>query len=97
MNTRSIVFILAAGFGISACAATSTTTISMAQDPAPISEGEHTAFMAAKPVFEKYCVRCHSSLSERPKAKAIEHVDMTSYPFGGHHASEIGSAIRRTA
>lgn len=66
-------------------------------DPAEVSAtllgNELAAFEAAKPVFDKYCGSCHT---QRPKAKkkTLGHFDMTTYPFGGHHAMAISREIR---
>lgn len=58
------------------------------------SAAERGAFMDARPVFERHCFRCHTRDGRRAKAKARAHLDMTSYPFGGHHAGEAGDAVR---
>jgi hypothetical protein len=55
---------------------------------------ETDAFEKAKPVFEKHCARCHVKGKKAATAKKLEHFDMTTYPFGGEHASEIGDEIR---
>jgi mono/diheme cytochrome c family protein len=56
---------------------------------------EHAAFDQAKPVFEKYCAGCHTQGAKNATAKKLDHFDMTSYPFGGHHAGTIGPTIRK--
>jgi hypothetical protein len=61
-----------------------------------VSAAERQAFDEARPAFERLCFRCHSKDGkERAKmrSKARAHVDMTSYPFGGHHAGEAGAAV----
>ena len=63
---------------------------------APVSSAEQAAYDAAKPAFERHCVRCHSHAGETPRAKAINHIDMSSYPFGGHHPHDSGAVIRRS-
>ena len=55
---------------------------------------ELAAFEAAKPAFERHCFRCHTTTGKKSKRKALEHMSMDSYPFGGHHAAEVGKAIR---
>lgn len=61
-----------------------------------VSAEEQTAYEAAKPAFERHCFRCHSRSSKKPKAKAIKHIDMSSYPFAGHHPHDAGLVIRRS-
>jgi hypothetical protein len=56
---------------------------------------EIAAFDAARPAFEHHCFRCHTSAGKKSKPKTLEHIAMDSYPFGGHHASEAGKAIRK--
>jgi len=69
-----------------------------APDPAKIKADllatENTAFEKAKPVFEKWCASCHSKDGKKTSAKKRDHFDMTTYPFGGHHAMEISGEIR---
>jgi hypothetical protein len=55
---------------------------------------ERGAFMDARLLFERYCFRCHTKDGERANTKARAHLDMSSYPFGGHHAAEAGDAVR---
>ena len=57
---------------------------------------EKAAYEKAKPVFEKYCVKCHTTAGKKAKKKSLDHLNMDSYPFGGHHAHEIGQEIRKT-
>jgi mono/diheme cytochrome c family protein len=61
-----------------------------AADPA-----EQAAYERAKPVFEKYCASCHTKSGAKATAKKLDHFDMTTYPFGGHHAATIGVTIRK--
>jgi len=61
--------------------------------PASVEDAERTAYANAKPVFDKYCTKCHVQGAEKATAKKLEHFDMTSYPFGGHHADVIGPTI----
>ncbi|MBA3540627.1 MAG: c-type cytochrome [Deltaproteobacteria bacterium] len=69
-----------------------------APDPAKVKADllamEIAAFENAKPVFDKYCASCHSKGQKGAKPKTLEHFDMSTYPFGGHHAMELGKEIR---
>ena len=68
-------------------------------DPATIKAGllagELAAFENAKPVFEKYCAKCHSKDGAKQSATKREHFEMTKYPFGGHHAMDVHNEIRK--
>lgn len=67
-------------------------------DPAKVKmdllAAETAAYEKAKPVFEKWCASCHTKTGKKTSAKKRDHFDMTTYPFGGHHAAEIGDEIR---
>lgn len=66
-------------------------------EPAPHAQGdprELAAYEKAKPVFETHCARCHTTQGNKSSKSARDHFSMDSYPFGGHHASEISSQIR---
>ena len=69
-----------------------------APDPATVKAEllatETTAYDRAKPVFEKHCAGCHSKGQKGAKAKPLGHLDITTYPFGGHHATEVGTTVR---
>ena len=56
---------------------------------------EITAFERAKPTFERHCFRCHTSAGKKSKPKALAHLTMDGYPFGGHHADEAGAVVRK--
>jgi hypothetical protein len=56
---------------------------------------EQAAFDKAKPAFEKYCAGCHTQGAKQATAKKLDHFNMTSYPFGGHHAGTLGPTIRK--
>ena len=56
---------------------------------------ETAAYEKAKPVFEKNCSRCHTKGGKLATGKKLDHFEMTTYPFGGHHAMELGKAIRK--
>jgi hypothetical protein len=55
---------------------------------------ELAAYEQARPVFAAYCAGCHTSKGATARPEALEHFSMDSYPFGGHHASEITGAVR---
>ena len=57
---------------------------------------ETAAFEKAKPVFDKWCAKCHSESGKLATKKKRDHFDMTKYPFEGHHAMELGKAIRKS-
>jgi hypothetical protein len=57
---------------------------------------ELAAYQKAKPVFDKFCAKCHATSGAKSSAKKLGHFDMTSYPFGGHHADYVGLAVRQT-
>lgn len=55
---------------------------------------ELAAYEKARPIFAAYCGGCHTSKGATTKPEALEHFSMDSYPFGGHHASEITGTVR---
>lgn len=59
------------------------------------TQNELAAFERAKPAFERHCFRCHTTGGKRSKPKALAHIAMDGYPFGGHHADEAGETVRR--
>jgi hypothetical protein len=59
------------------------------------TQDEIAAFEKAKPAFERHCFRCHTAGGKKAKPKALAHIGMDSYPFGGHHADEAGSVVRK--
>lgn len=63
--------------------------------PEALAAAETAAFEKARPVFEKHCSKCHSREGKNAKPKSLDHFDMTSYPFGGHHAAEIAAELRK--
>ena len=69
-------------------------------DPATLNAeflaAEKAAFEKAKPVFDKFCAKCHAKSGSKWSQKKGDHFDMTTYPFGGHHAMEISSEIRKS-
>src|SRR5262245_13414822 len=52
------------------------------------------AWAAAKPVLDKYCAKCHTTGGKGATPETLDHFNMDSYPPGGHHADEIGPAIK---
>ena len=70
-----------------------------APDPAQVTAEllatEMAAYEAAKPVFEKNCARCHQAGGAKAKPKMLKHFDISSYPFGGHHADEASKTVRK--
>ena len=65
-----------------------------AQIKADLLAAETAAFEKAKPVFDKHCARCHVKGQKLANAKKLKELDMTSYPFGGEHAADIGAELR---
>jgi hypothetical protein len=63
-------------------------------DTSSLLAAEMAAFERARPVFEKWCAACHSKDGRKQSVSKRKHFDMTTYPFGGHHASEIGAEVR---
>ena len=66
-------------------------------DPkAELLAAETAAFEKAKPVFDKWCAKCHAEGGKLATEKKRGHFDMTTYPFGGHHAMEISKELRKS-
>jgi mono/diheme cytochrome c family protein len=90
----------AAGWAIVTCAAIGAPFAYAHQGhgvghaPKPTPE-EIAAFERAKPAFERHCFRCHTSAGKKAKPKALAHITMDGYPFGGHHADESGNVVRK--
>ena len=59
------------------------------------SDNERAAYAKAKPVFDKYCAKCHVRGGEKATVKKLAHFDMTSYPFRGHHTSSMGPTMAK--
>jgi mono/diheme cytochrome c family protein len=55
---------------------------------------ETAAYETAKPMFEKACATCHTKAGKKSAKKKLDHFDMDTYPFGGHHTATIGFTIR---
>ena len=62
------------------------------KDPVAV---EQAAFTNAKPAFDRHCAGCHSKGQPKSSKKAMKHFDMTSYPFGGHHAADVDATVRK--
>ncbi len=62
---------------------------------AAIAAAEQATLAQARPVFERHCARCHTAGGAKARQGILEHFDMTGYPFGGHHADEVGERVRR--
>jgi hypothetical protein len=60
-----------------------------------VAQTELDAYRKAKPVFDAHCATCHAQGGAKASAKRLGHFDMTSYPFGGHHATYVGLAVRQ--
>ena len=67
-----------------------------AKRKADLLVAERAAYEKAKPVFAKWCAKCHTKGGKMAAAKKLDHFDMTTYPFLGHHAMEIGKQVRKS-
>jgi hypothetical protein len=58
---------------------------------------EMAAHQAAKTILDEHCAGCHLTDNAKSKKakKALEHFVMDSYPYGGHHAADLGASIRK--
>jgi hypothetical protein len=65
-----------------------------AQVKADLLAAETAAYEAAKPVLTKYCASCHDKAGKSASSKKLGHFNMTTYPFGGHHAGEMAATMR---
>ena len=62
--------------------------------PAPrVAAAEQDAYAKARPVFDAYCAGCHTKAGAKATPKSLAHLDMTTYPFGGHHGAMAGPAV----
>lgn len=61
---------------------------------AAVAAAERAAFDAARPVFARYCWRCHAGHGKKTKASTLARLDMTSYPFASSHGDAIAAHIR---
>ncbi len=62
---------------------------------ADLLASEMTAYETAKPVFQTYCAKCHLEGGKKASGKKLAHMNMTTYPFGGHHTDSIGNEVRK--
>jgi hypothetical protein len=84
------------GAGAPPRAPAESTGPTAAQEPAagdPVAD-VRAAYERARPVFEKYCTKCHTTGGTQSKKAALQHFTMDQYPFGGHHASAVAASIR---
>lgn len=91
-RTLALVFV-AIPLGCATTKPAPTTTTPAAAAPV-VSEEERAAFERARPVFEAYCMKCHTTAGAKTSGKAVHHISMDAYPFAGHHAAEAGTAVR---
>lgn len=61
---------------------------------ADLLAAETAAWDKAKPAFDKSCSSCHTKTGKKSSKKKLDHMDMTTYPLGGHHTGTIGFTIR---
>ena len=59
----------------------------------PEPSAELAAFTKAKPVFKKYCAKCHAASTG--KRAALKHFVMDANSFSGPHASSMPATIRK--
>lgn len=61
---------------------------------ADLLASETAAWETAKPVFVTACASCHTKAGKKSAQKKLDHMDMDTYPIGGHHTGTIGYKIR---
>ena len=65
------------------------------RDPkAELLAAEQAAFDKAKPVFDKWCAKCHAADGKNTSPKKRKELDISQYPFTGEHAN--AKDIRKT-
>ena len=64
-----------------------------ARAPEPVSSAEAAAWESARPVIAEYCMKCHTATGREANPTALKHVSFDTYPPGGMHGSEAGSAV----
>ena len=57
-------------------------------------EAERTAWARAKPVFAKYCAKCHTKHVRGATAESLDAFDMTKYPIAGKYTKVVGDVVR---
>jgi mono/diheme cytochrome c family protein len=85
----------ASSMSSSAAAAATPPASNPAVAGAGVAQAELDAYTKAKPIFEAHCAKCHAQGGAKASPKKLGHFDMTSYPFGGHHAAYVGLAVRQ--
>lgn len=60
-----------------------------------ITDAERVAYEKARPVIERHCARCHTAGGAKATEITVAHIDLSAYPFDGHHTHELGPALRR--
>lgn len=65
-----------------------------AKSKADLLAAENKAWDAATPVFQKYCIRCHTKGGKDATKKRLDHFNITSYPPAGHHSATIALTVR---
>jgi mono/diheme cytochrome c family protein len=79
---------------LSACASTPAAAPTPPMAPAVrVAAVEQDAYARARPVFVTYCAGCHTRTGAKATPKSLAHLDMTTYPFGGHHGAMAGPAV----
>jgi hypothetical protein len=83
-----------AGHGASAGHDAQTPSPETAQAAEALLVAEQDAYQRAKPVLDKYCAKCHSGGGKKARKATLAHFSMDTYPFGGHHETEMGEVMR---
>ena len=101
VSSKRFVAPLLAALALSACAPRDTIPTtprpaapSPSAAPPDLAAAEQAAYERARPVFEKYCARCHASAGAKSTEKTLGHFSIDRYPFGGHHAATAGATVR---
>lgn len=61
---------------------------------AELDAAERAAFDRAKPVFDRYCIACHTKRGKQKTQKRLDAIDFTKYPPAGRYAKIVGGAVR---
>lgn len=67
-----------------------------AQAAADHHAAELAAYERAKPVFDKFCANCHAQGRPGARPGTLSHLDITRYPFAGHHADTVAATVRKS-
>ena len=98
MNKTSVTrwCLVLIAIAIASCSTTTTSgprhLPSPEQLPTGVAAAERQAYAQARPVFERYCAGCHTPGAGN--SEAVEHFNMGSYPFSGHHSHEAAETVR---